>query len=120
MVNVGIIIQARTDSSRLPNKVLELIDSESVLWHVINRCKKTPYLVIVSTTNREIDEPIIEICKKHSVDYFRGSSEDVLDRFYQCSKNFDLTNIVRLSGDSPLIDPDLVKKCFKLFIEKKI
>ena len=113
MVNVGIIIQARTDSSRLPNKVLELIDSESVLWHVINRCKKTPYLVIVSTTNREIDEPIIEICKKHSVDYFRGSSEDVLDRFYQTAKNFSIDVIIRVTADCPLVDPQEIEKVAK-------
>lgn len=110
MMNIGIIIQARTDSKRFPNKVLELINSKSVLWHVINRCKKTPYHVIVSTTNRIIDDSVINIAKKSNVRYFRGSSDDVLDRFYQTAKHFSLDLIIRITADCPLIDPDELVK----------
>jgi spore coat polysaccharide biosynthesis protein SpsF (cytidylyltransferase family) len=104
-MKIGIIIQARTDSKRFPNKVLELINSKSVLWHVINRCKKTPYLVIVSTTNRIIDDSVIDIAKTSDVNYFRGSTDDVLDRFYQTAKHFSLDLIIRITADCPLIDP---------------
>ncbi len=105
MKKIGIIIQARTDSDRFPNKIVKLIDSKSVLWHVINRCKKTPYHVIVSTTNRTIDDPIIKIAKESNVDYFRGSEKDVLDRYYQTAKYFSLDFIIRITADCPLIDP---------------
>ena len=118
MKKVSIIIQARTDSERFPNKVLELINSKPLLSHVISRCKKTPYSVIVSTTNREIDKPILEISKKHDVPYFCGSTNDVLDRFYQTAKKFSIDVIIRVTADCPLIDPQEIEKVVKPIIMK--
>lgn len=104
-MNIGIIIQARTDSERFPNKILQKINDKSVLWHVIERCKHMHLPIIVSTTNRTIDDPIIEISKDCKVNFFRGSTNDVLDRFYQTAKSFSLDFIIRITADCPLIDP---------------
>lgn len=103
-MKIAIIIQARTDSERFPNKVLQKINDKPVLWHVIERCKPLDIPIIVSTTNRSIDDPIIEITKDCNVNFFRGSTNDVLDRFYQTAKSFSLDFIIRITADCPLID----------------
>lgn len=104
-MKISIIIQARTDSKRFPKKVLCLIDNKPVLWHVINQCKKTNLEVIVVTTKRKMDDPIIEIAKNTRVKFFRGSKNDVLDRYYQAAKKFGLEGIIRITADCPIIDP---------------
>ena len=113
-MKIGIIIQARTDSDRFPKKVLELIDDKSVLWHVINQCKQTKLEIIVATTKRKIDDPIVEIAKKTKVRFFRGSKNDVLDRYYQVAKKFGLKWIIRITADCPIIDPRESMKVVKL------
>tara|TARA_B110000495_G_scaffold202105_1_gene221268 strand:- start:4333 stop:5079 length:747 start_codon:yes stop_codon:yes gene_type:complete len=113
-MKIGIIIQARTDSDRFPKKVLELIDDKSVLWHVINQCKQTKLEIIVATTKRKIDDPIVEIAKKAKVRFFRGSKNDVLDRYYQAAKKFGLEWIIRITADCPIVDPRESIKVVKL------
>jgi len=104
-MKIGIIIQARVDSSRLPRKVLQLIDDETVLWHVINQCKEICKEVIVATTSRKLDDPIIKIANKAKVKSFRGSKNDVLDRYYKTAKKFQLDRIIRITADCPIVDP---------------
>jgi len=118
-MKTGIIIQARIDSDRFPKKVLKLIDDKSVLWHVINQCKKTKLEVIIATTTRKMDDPIIEIAKKSKVKFFRGSKNDVLDRYYQTAKKFRLKWIIRITSDCPIVDPDESIKVAKLLKSKK-
>ena len=104
-VKTGVIIQARTDSDRFPNKVLKKIEGKPMLWHVIERCKKMNLPIIVATSNRSIDDSIVEISHMCNVKNFKGSADDVLDRFYHAAKNFSLDLIIRLTADCPLIDP---------------
>jgi len=104
-MNISIIIQARCNSGRFPNKILKKLNSKSILWHVIERCKIMNLPIIVSTTNQSIDDPIIKIAKECEVNFFRGSTNDVLDRFYQTAKKFSLDFIIRITADCPLIDP---------------
>lgn len=119
-MNIGIIIQARIDSNRFPKKVLKLIDDKPVLWHVINQCKKTNLEIIIATTKRKMDDPIIEIAKKSKVKFFRGSKNDVLDRYYQAAKKFGLKWIIRITADCPIVDPNESIKVVKLLKSKKI
>jgi len=119
-MEVAIIIQARTDSKRFPKKVLKIIDDKTVLWHVINQCKKTNLEVIVATTKRKMDDPIIEIAKKSKVKFFRGSKNDVLDRYYKAAKKFGLEGIIRVTSDCPIIDPKESIKVIKLLKSEKI
>jgi spore coat polysaccharide biosynthesis protein SpsF len=101
-----IIIQARADSRRFPKKVLARIKGKPVLWHVINRVKQMKYdEIVVATTNRKIDNKIVEIAEKSNVECFRGRTNDVLDRFFQAAKNHKADIIVRITADCPLIDP---------------
>jgi len=116
-MNIAIIIQARVDSKRFPEKVLKIISGKPMLWHVIERCKKVGIPIIVSTSKRSIDNPVVEIAKKSEVFYFRGSTKNVLERFYQTSKKFNLDYIIRVTADNPLVDPKLGKK-IKVILQK--
>ena len=105
------IIQARMNSTRLPGKVLLSIDDNfTVLHHMINQLKFSKLIdsIIIATTNLPDDDVIEEEAKKLNLRYFRGDSEDVLDRYYQCAKKFNCKNIIRLTSDCPLIDPEII------------
>lgn len=104
------IIQARTGSTRLPGKVLMPIAGKPMLWHVIDRLKncKNVDSIVVATTNRDEDKPLLEIAKESSVETFAGSEDDVLDRYYQAAKKFYADVIVRITADCPLLDPKIV------------
>lgn len=105
-----IISQARTGSSRLPNKVLKEINGLSLLEIHICRLKKVKNAqkIIIATTDNERDESVVTICKKTKVDFFRGSEDNVLERFWMTAKDIDTDFIVRVTADCPLIDPILI------------
>lgn len=109
---ISAIIQARMGSTRLPGKVLKNICEQPVLWHVINRVKKSKYVskIIVATTENREDNEIYDYCNRNSIDIFRGSSDDVLDRYYKCAKQFDCKNIVRITSDCPLHDAEVIDR----------
>lgn len=104
------IIQARNGSTRLPGKVMLNILGKPVLWHVVNRVSKTELIdgFIVATTTNLGDDIIVEFCKENDILVFRGSENDVLDRYYQCAKEYDIKDIVRITSDCPLHDPDVI------------
>jgi spore coat polysaccharide biosynthesis protein SpsF (cytidylyltransferase family) len=108
---IGCIIQARTGSTRLPGKIMQKIDSvDVVLNYVINQVKFSKKIekIIVATTDLTEDNKICENLSLQKIEFFRGSSEDVLDRYYQCAKKFSIDNIVRITSDNPLIDPNII------------
>ena len=115
---IGCIIQARVGSKRLPKKILKNLDKKyNVLEYVINQLKYSKKIdkIIIATTLSKQDEVIIDFAKKHNYEYFRGSENDVLDRFYQCAKKFNLDTIVRITSDCPLIDPNIVDQVIEKF-----
>jgi spore coat polysaccharide biosynthesis protein SpsF len=105
-------------SSRLPGKVLmKSGNGMPLLYHVINQlrhCSKVKNLVIATTTNQEDDE-IEKFADNNSVNVFRGSEKDVLDRYFQCAKKYSFSTIVRITSDCPLIDPQIVDKVIERF-----
>jgi spore coat polysaccharide biosynthesis protein SpsF (cytidylyltransferase family) len=106
------VIQARTSSSRLPNKVLMKIKNKPVLEHVIDRIKRSEKIdeVVVATTLNLSDLPIVELCAKKGIRVYCGSENDVLDRFYQLAKIINPDLIVRITADCPVIDNTLIDK----------
>ena len=80
--NIHIIIQARTGSTRLPNKVLKKLNNKIVLKHVVDRLDKSKYCdkVIVCTTVKEKDNTISDFCISNNIDFHRGSELNVLER----------------------------------------
>ena len=98
-------------STRLPGKVLMKLDKKhTVLDYLINQLKHSKLLgkIIIATTNLEEDNAIVNFAKKNEIEYFRGESDDVLDRYYQCAKNFSSDNILRITADNPLVDPTVI------------
>ena len=111
MVSKTILItQARSKSTRLPNKVLQEINGKSLLQIHLDRlkkCKLVSEIIVATTTNNE-DQIIFEKSVEWGFSAFRGSELDVLDRFYQAAKDKSADWIVRVTSDCPLIDPVLV------------
>lgn len=109
-IKIIAIIQARSGSARLPGKVLEDLAGEPMLACVVNRtCRaKTLGDVIVATTTLPADDAIARLCQERGWPYFRGSDEDVLDRYYQAALAHNPDAIVRITADCPLIDPDII------------
>lgn len=104
------ITQARTGSTRFPNKIMKKIKDKTLLKIHVDRIKKSKRInsVIIATTNKQNDDLIENEAFKLKVNCFRGSEDDVLDRFYQAAKNYEPDYIVRLTSDCPLIDPNLI------------
>ena len=109
-MKVVAIIQARMSSSRLPGKVLMPLANKPVLAHIVERlsyCKMIDKIV-VATTNEVSDDLVADYCEYNNIDCYRGSLEDVLDRYYQTAKIHHADPIVRITGDCPVIDPVVV------------
>lgn len=119
-MKAAVIIQARTDSSRFPNKVLQNLANKPMLWHVIERSKGLNIPVIVATTKRDLDKLIVQIAKDCDVNFFRGSGDDVLDRYYCAAKEFSLDFIIRITADCPLIDPKVSIKVLNTLLNQKV
>lgn len=117
---ISAIIQARMGSTRLPGKVLMKIGNETVLGRVVRRLTRSKLIaeVVVATTPCRADDIIVDECEKLSVQCFRGSENDVLDRYYHAAETISAETIVRITADCPLIDPGLVDQVLRAFIER--
>jgi spore coat polysaccharide biosynthesis protein SpsF len=111
------IIQARMGSSRLPGKVLLEIAAKSMLSWTVERTRraKTIDQVIVATTTEPTDKAIEEQCNQMGCICYRGNLYDVLDRYYQAARQSQAHNIVRITADCPLIDPQVIDRTVNAF-----
>lgn len=111
------LIQARMSSSRLPGKVLQDIVGQPMLLRVIRRAKQASSvdLVAIITSTHEDDDAIEILCKEKGISCFRGSLDDVLDRYYQAAIYFQADIVVRLTADCPLLDPKIIDKVVQTF-----
>lgn len=104
------IIQARMGSTRLPGKILKPVLGQPMLARQIERVKRAQTLdqIIVATTTDSLDAPIYRLANQLDIPSYRGSTNNVLDRFYQAALRFNADIIVRLTGDCPVIDPAVI------------
>jgi len=116
------IIQARMKSTRFPGKTMADLAGKPVIRHVINRVKKSKSIdmIILATSKNNSNDVLEKEAKKTGVNLFRGSEEDVLDRFYWAAKKCEATTIVRITGDCPLIDPSVINDVITLFKKNKL
>jgi spore coat polysaccharide biosynthesis protein SpsF len=120
---IGCIIQARMGSTRLPGKILKNVDDDvPSLQHTIEQLKFSKNIdkIVIATTDLPEDDIIEKFVQKQNVDCFRGSAENVLDRYYQCAKIFEFEGIVRITADCPLIDPYITDKVIQVFKDDKL
>jgi spore coat polysaccharide biosynthesis protein SpsF len=116
------IIQARMGSSRLPGKILMMVRGRTLLENVLMRVGQSKKInkIVVATTKKKEDDATEKLCKKIGIDCFRGSENDVLDRYFKCATKYPkFENIVRITGDCPLIDPEVIDEVISLFIKSK-
>jgi len=118
-MNIIIITQARFGSSRLPGKVLKKIDDTSLLALHLRRLKKVGNVsaIIVATTNEPESDMITAVAKSEDCLYYKGSTEDVLDRFYNAAQLINSSYVVRVTSDCPLIDHILVSKAIQYTLD---
>lgn len=114
-MKVVAIVQARTGSTRLPDKVMFNIEGKPILQHILDflkHCKLVDQIVVATTILTE-DDKIEKLVKNMGIHCFRGSPDDVLKRYYECAQKFNAELIVRITADNPLIDPELVDVIIK-------
>jgi spore coat polysaccharide biosynthesis protein SpsF (cytidylyltransferase family) len=104
------ILQARCTSTRLPNKVLKPILNKPMIQWQVERLKQSKKIdrLIVATSKENSDLPLVKLCDDLSIPVFQGSLNNVLERFYNIAVDLEPKLIVRLTGDCPLIDPNIV------------
>lgn len=115
---IGAIVQARMSSTRLPGKVMKKVLDKPLLQLLVERLQHCRFLdeIIIATTANIADDPIQKLAERLSIKYIRGSEDDVLDRYYQAAKRFNIEHIVRITADCPLIDPEIVDRVVKFYI----
>jgi len=115
------VLQARVSSSRLPGKVLLPIQNQPMLARQIDRVSRSNYIdkLVVATSVESSDDPIETLCEKKQVFCFRGSLDDVLDRFYQATVRIRPAHVVRLTGDCPLTDPEVIDAVIRFHLEQQ-
>ena len=114
------IVQARMGSSRLPRKVLKDLGGATVLDRVLNRLGRS-WLIqesVVATTIEPADDAIVEHCERTGRKVFRGSEQDVLDRYYQAAKYVNADVVVRITSDCPVIDPEVTDATVHAFLDR--
>ena len=118
-VKTGALIFSRLDSTRLPGKALLKINGREMLGRVIDRAKKIPGMkgIVVATTDRAVDDPIAEFANKENVGCYRGSLDDVALRAFNACKSFGFSKFVRICGDRPFFEPEVIVKLLALFSE---
>jgi spore coat polysaccharide biosynthesis protein SpsF (cytidylyltransferase family) len=121
-MKIILITQARTGSSRFPKKILKQIKGQSLLEIHINRIKKSNLIdeIIIATTENDSDNIITRIATSLNVKFFRGSENDVLDRFYKSAEVYNPDYVVRLTSDCPLIDGKLIDEIITNALKKNL
>ena len=116
MHKIAVILEARTQSTRLKNKIFKKLGKYYVLEFLINRLKKgLKYDIIVATSLNKKDIKVQKFCEKKNIKFFRGKEEDLIHRVINCSEFFNVDIIISLTSDNPLVDPKMIKKMLDIF-----
>lgn len=110
--NILCLVQARMGSSRLPGKVMTTINGKPMIGIIMESLKKSKLIdkSLVATSKSHKDDILVNYLKKNKIDYYRGSEDDVLGRFYHAAKKENAGLIIRISADCPLVDPEIVDR----------
>ncbi|KHF39884.1 cytidylyltransferase domain-containing protein [Halalkalibacter okhensis] len=113
------IIQARMGSTRLPGKILKKVMGKTLLEYQLERVRRAKQIdeIIIATTEKKEDDVIVQICNQNSIRCFRGSEENVLERYYKAGLKYHADLIVRLTSDCPLIDPFIIDRVITTYLQ---
>lgn len=120
-MQVAVIIQSRMGASRLPGKSLMDVHGKPLIWHVIERVKHAKEVddILLATTREKVDDSLANFFNSIGVKVYRGDIIDVLDRYYQAAKTVKSDVVVRITGDCPLVDPNLIDEAIRIFKKGK-
>ncbi len=113
------IIQARMGSTRLPQKVTKDLAGEPVLARTVSRVKRAKTIdeVVIATTTNPQDDALVSLCAQYDWPCYRGSEDDVLDRYYQAAREHQAEVVVRITSDCPLIEPEVIDTVVQAFLD---
>lgn len=114
MRGTAILLQARMGSTRLPGKSLRDLAGHTLLAHAVVRLQASGYPVVVATTTKPEDDCLVAAAEDLKAHVFRGAEDDVLDRFAQAARHFELHRVVRATADNPAVDIDAVSRSLAL------
>ena len=122
VMKIAAIVQARMGSSRFPGKVMKLIQDTPMIEILIKRLSKSKLInqIIVATSINDENTPLVNHLESMNIECEIGSEEDVLSRYYNAAKKNQVDVVVRITGDCPLVDADLVDRCIREFIDKDV
>jgi spore coat polysaccharide biosynthesis protein SpsF len=120
-IKIVTVIQARTGSSRLPDKIFLPLADKPLLFRMYERVasSKLKGTIIIATTTDKSDDKVETFCKEHKLNYYRGHQTDLLDRHYQTAKIYKADAVAKIPSDCPLIDPRIIDKVFAFYLEHK-
>ena len=118
-LNIVTVIQARTGSSRLPNKIFLPFVGKPLLYRMYERVVSTNLAgtIVIATTTDTSDDKVEEFCKEYKLNCFRGHPTDLLDRHFQAAKLYNADAVVKIPSDCPLIDPTIIDKVIRLYLD---
>jgi len=116
------ILQVRYSSTRLSGKVLLPILQKPMLLRQIERIKRSKCIdkLVIATSNDSTDDVIEQLCKENGLESFRGSLHNVLDRFYHTANYYKTDHVVRLTGDCPLTDPEVIDQVIAYYLNNRL
>lgn len=119
--NVGLIVQARMGSTRLPGKVMLPIGNISLIEMLLRRVSQSQLVdkIVLATSCAEEDNVLVDLVQRLGFDVFRGHPKDVQSRYIGAAQEYGFDVIVRITGDCPLIDPGLIDECIELFFKSE-
>ena len=111
------IIQARMTSTRLPGKILLPVLGKPLLELQIERLRRvrSDVKIIIATTKNDSDQCIVDFSEKNQILLYRGSETDVLSRYYEAASKYEVKNIIRITSDCPLIDPEVIDQLIETY-----
>ena len=114
---VLVVLQARMSSSRLPGKVLKLINGKPMIYWQINRISQSKLVdkIVVATSDQASDDILVDYLDSIKQEYMRGSLNHVIDRFVAVEEMYNPSVIIRLTADCPLVMPEIIDKCIESF-----
>lgn len=120
-LNIIIVVQARTGSTRLPDKIMMKLAGKPLLVRMMERiaASKSANDIVVATTGLKENDKLSELCKVENFNYYRGHASDLLDRHYKAGLKFDADVVVKIPSDCPLIDPEIIDKVIDYYLKNK-
>ena len=116
-----VVVQARSNSSRLKDKIFLPLCGKELLVRQLERIEGSCFKpeIVVATTCRKEDDKVIRLCEKEGKKYFRGSENDLLDRHFQAGVLFGADVVVKIPSDCPLIDTNIIDKVLSHYIKNR-